>query len=166
MLNFLRFSSRIVRIGKFPTFFLFSFLRIKGMDNIGFQFLYFSFIYPRIQRTPMFILCFLKNSGSAKYCFKLFLDASFILFMIYQPWLNQSVTSSPLCDKLLTLFLSQIPTQNVSLSPYSSNSTSDDTAHRRSTICIHACICIRVTINMCRECKDLLQDWAPIELSI
>lgn len=45
MLNFLRFSSKIVGIGRFPTFFLFSFLRIKDMNSVGFQFLYFSSIW-------------------------------------------------------------------------------------------------------------------------
>ena len=42
MLIFLHLSSRIVGIGKFPMFFLFSFLRIKGMDSVGFQFFFSS----------------------------------------------------------------------------------------------------------------------------
>jgi hypothetical protein len=43
MLIFLHFSSKIVGIGKFPMFFLFSFLRIKGMDSVGFQFFFLQF---------------------------------------------------------------------------------------------------------------------------
>ena len=54
MLTFLRFCSRIVGIGKFPTFFLFLFLRIKGMNSVGFQFLCFSSIFPPIQMGPKY----------------------------------------------------------------------------------------------------------------
>lgn len=43
MLIFLHLSSKIVGIGKFPMFFLFSFLRIKGMDSVGFQFFFLQF---------------------------------------------------------------------------------------------------------------------------